>query len=104
MNLILRYNGLFAVDESGNFIGKIVNEATGKCCDNPTQDTPGVFDRLFGGHGYIYHQSDNPPNPFFNRDWSEVFSNPEMLPTATKNVFVDQCKDAENDFYAVEVS
>ncbi len=100
MQLVVKNEKLFAVDESGKFVGKIVNDASGGCCDNPSNDEPGTFARIFEGHGYIYHQNDNPPNPFFNRSWGEVFKNPEMLPAGTKNVFVDQGRDAEDDFNA----
>ena len=102
MRLIFRYNGLFAVDESGEFIGRVINESSGQCRDNPDQDEPEEFNHSFSGHGYIYHQSDSPPNPFFSHSWSDVFSNPELLPVGTRNVFVDQGREAESDFHAVE--
>lgn len=103
MHLIRKDGDLFAIGDKGEFVGKIINEISGDCCDNPTDDEPGLFAQIFGGHGYIYHQLDEPPNPFFLRSWDRVFSNPELLPANTKNVFVDGCKQAENDFRAVAV-
>jgi hypothetical protein len=99
MRLIIKDGDLFAVDEADNFIGKIINEISGKCCDNPANDEPGVFAKVFGGYGYIYHQEDNPPNPFFIKSWSSVFENPDLLPSGTKNIFIDQQRNAEDDFF-----
>lgn len=99
--ILTRKNGkLFAVNESGEFIGQIVNEISGDCCDSPTNDEPGTFARTFEGYGYIYHQDDNLPNPFFIKSWGQIFANPELLPIGTKNVFVDQGRDAEDNFNA----
>jgi hypothetical protein len=54
-----------------------------------SEELASVFDRLYGGHGLIFHQSDAPPNPFFIKSWNKVFDGDE-LPEGTKNVFVDQ--------------
>ena len=75
-----------------------MNDISGDCIEEPSPEQPGTFARIFGGHGLIFHQEDNPPNPFFVKSWAEVFSNPELLPLATKNVFVDSGFDAECDF------
>ena len=64
-------------------------------------EEPGIFARIFEGHGYVYHLGDNPSNPFFNRSWGEVFDNPELLPEGTRNVFVDQSYSSLVDFRAV---
>lgn len=100
MKLIVKNDELFAVDQDDNFIGKIVNSIAGGCEPNPPSDEPGVFERIFGGGGYIYHVVDNPPNPFFNKSWGEVFENSELLPVGTKNVFIDQSYDCWLDFRA----
>ena len=98
MRLIRKDGGLFATKESGEFIGKIINDISGDCHEHPINDDPDIFSRVFGGKGDIYHVCDTPPNPFFNHSWSEVFENPELLPTGTKNVFIDQSQDAALDF------
>lgn len=73
-------------------IGKIINTVapglTG-LTENPGEDAS-LFAAVYSGHGDIYHVSDNPPNPFFNSSWSEVFENPEFLPVGTANVFIDE--------------
>ena len=99
MNLVFKNDKLFAVDESG-FVGQIINDVYGRCVENPDESSPGEFSMVFGGHGYIYHQSDNPPNPFFVASWAEVFGNSGLLPTGTVNVFVDCGQDAEDNFNA----
>lgn len=105
MKLVWFGKDLFAVTKNGEFVGQIINECSGGCIDNPNNnDVPGTFARLFEGHGYIYHQDDNPPNPLFVRSWGDVFVNPELLPTGTKNVFVDQGRTAEDLFNAVSTS
>lgn len=101
MNLTVKNGILFAVDEEGNFIGKIANDVSGECCDNPSNDHSFDFLRAFSGHGYIFHQNDQPSNPAFVCSWHEIFSNAELLPLGTKNVFVDPGKDAKDSFNAV---
>lgn len=101
LSVLIKNNQLFAVDENGNFAGKLVNEITGKCVANPYECSAGTFARVFGGHGAVIHQLDNPPNGFFISSWSEVFTNPELLPAGTKHLFLDCDFNAEYDFKAV---
>ena len=104
MKLTFKNDELYAVENDGSFIGKIVNRTycvegiSGYCVENPEYENPGTFERCYSEHGYIYHQSDNPPNPFFVKSWSQVFDNPELLPNGTKNVFIDCSQDAFDDF------
>lgn len=90
MLLVVKNNTLFAVDANQEPIGKVINCTDGGCFDNPPIEEADFFFKIFSGHGYIYHQHDNPPNPFFNKSWGEVFENPELLPVGTKNIFIDQ--------------
>lgn len=103
MLIIVKNNELYVIDKQGKFIGKIINSIAGGCNPNPPYDEPGTFAVVFGGHGYIYHVVDNPPNPFFNKSWGEIFQNPELLPKGTKNVFIDQSIDCWLDFQATLV-
>lgn len=104
MKLTIKNDKLFAVSKNGEFIGEVVNSISGGCSKNPLYDEPGVFALIFEGHGYIYHQDDNPPNPFFNKFWGDVFENPELLPEGTRNVFVDNSYSSLVDFRAVLVA
>ena len=101
MKLVIKNDKLFAVSEDEQFIGEIINSIEGGCSANPPIEEPGIFARIFEGHGYVYHLGDNPSNPFFNRSWGEVFDNPELLPEGTRNVFVDQSYSSLVDFRAV---
>lgn len=106
MKLAIKNDELYAVENNGDFIGRIVNRTyciegvSGYCVENPEPETAGTFERCYSGLGYIYHQSDNPPNPFFVKFWNQVFDNPELLPKGTKNVFIDQSQDAQDSFNA----
>lgn len=73
-------NSVFYVVADGHVQGELVADA---------EMEPTVFNRIYEGNGMVLHQSDAPPNPFFVGSWGEVFSNPELVPTGTKNIFVD---------------
>lgn len=99
LTLVNKNLSLFAVDENGKFEGQIVNDPTGRCIENP--DIVPYFRRLFDGHGYIYEKGDH---PFGVKNWAQIFTNPELLPSGTEAVFIDPCKNAEDSFNATNVS
>lgn len=69
---------------------KLSNKLDGTFQDNPdTMDCdPDIFYRVFSGHGEIIHLSDNPPNWSFVKP-EQAFTNPELLPKGTTNVFLE---------------
>lgn len=102
MKLIKKYGILYAVKpENGEFIGRIVNHTSGNCLENPEDEDSTLFWRVYGGHGCIVQQMDNPPNPFFVKSFAEAFLKSKLLPPGTKNVFVDGGKDSEDLFNAI---
>ena len=103
LKLELKNGYLFVLTNDGKLIGKVINSCDGGCVENPPTEEAGLFDRIYGGNGDIYHQHDNPPNPFFYKSWGEVFENPEILPVGTKNVFIDQSHNALFDYHAIPV-
>ncbi len=100
--LILRNNQLFAVCRIGacqQFEGKVINTISGECVDNPEKTDPGIFSSVYGGHGKMFHLSDNTVNPFYVKARA-IFSNPEMLPDNSEHIFLDMSKSAFNEFEA----
>ena len=90
---------LFAVDCENQFQGRVTNTCTNKwLIENPSTEESSDFDLIYGGHGCILQLHDNPPNGFYIRNWSEVFSNPELLPVGTKSVFLDNDFNTSSDW------
>lgn len=100
---LVQKNGRIFATKSGEFVGMIVNSVDGGCKECP-QDDPSTFARVFDGNGDVYHQHDNPPNPFFLKDWGQIFENPELLPTGTQNIFIDQDFNCRSLFDAIPVT
>lgn len=92
LDLEIKNGELFAMKD-GHPVGTIVNHTSGLLASKGLED-PCLFSRIFEGHGSIYHVHENPPNPFFLRNWNELFSNPELLPESS-NIFID----SDNSFY-----
>jgi hypothetical protein len=92
-------NGKLFCLKDGNPVGTIVNHTSGLLATNGCED-PSVFAAIFSGHGSIYHQSSNPPNPFFIKSWAELFENPDLLPQSS-NIFIDP--DCDSYFAVLDV-
>jgi len=103
LKLEIKNEKLFALDPSGNLVGKVVNNLSGGCEENPMSVEASLFSFVYGGHGYIYHFSDNPPNPFFCRA-EDVIENIELLPHGTEHMFLDASPNAICDYYVVPCS
>jgi hypothetical protein len=87
------------VQKDQDLFAIIENECRGKIVvgDESASD----FSRIYGGLGEIYHQEDCPPNPFFLANWHQVFTNPDLLPKGTKNVFIDASQDSMLDYRSI---
>jgi hypothetical protein len=95
-NLVKKNGYLFAIDrETDRFAGQVINNAYGHCVENPEPDHN--FRRLYDGHGDIYEMSDH---LFGVKSWGDIFSNPELLPTGTKQVFLDMGCNATTSYTA----
>lgn len=82
-----------AIDERGEWVGAIAAADAGD---------PGVFARIYGGLGSIYHVEDPPPNLFFHRHWGQIFANPERLPRGTKNVLLENTREWRQKWLSAE--
>jgi hypothetical protein len=100
LKLEVKNGELFALDSSGNLIGKVINNLSGGCENNPVSVEAGLFSSVYSGHGDVYHFSDNPPNPFFRRA-EDVIENIELLPFGTEHLFLDASPNAICDYYTV---
>lgn len=94
--LIKKHEYLFAIDiETNRFAGQVINDAYGHCVENPEYDHN--FRRLYDGHGDIYEMGDH---LFGVKNWGDIFSNPELLPIGTNQVFLDMGSNALSSFKA----
>jgi hypothetical protein len=100
LKLEIKNEKLFALDPSGNLLGKVVNDLSDGCEENPVSVEADLFSFVYGGHGYIYHFSENPLSPFFCRA-KDVIENIELLPHGTEHMFLDASLNAICDYYAV---
>jgi hypothetical protein len=95
-SLIHKNDCLFAIDiETDRFAGQIINDAYGHCVENPEPDHD--FRRLYDGHGNIYEMGDH---LFGVKNWGDIFSNPDLLPTGTSQVFLDMGSNATTNYTA----
>lgn len=94
-NLIEKNGHLFAIDIENRWAGQVINDAYGHCVENPEYDHN--FRRLYDGHGNIYEMGDH---LFGVKDWGDIFSNPELLPAGTSQIFLDMGANAESSFKA----
>jgi hypothetical protein len=103
LKLVIKNEKLFALDLLGNLAGKVVNNLSGSCEENPISVEAGLFGFVYGGHGDVYHFSDNPPNPFFCKA-EDVIENIELIPCGTEHMFLDASSNAICDYYSVPCS
>jgi hypothetical protein len=103
LKLEIKNGKLFALDPSGSLLGKVVNDLSDGCEENPMSVEASLFSFVYGGHGYTYHFSNNPPNPFFCRA-KDVIENIELLPYGTEHMFLDASPNAICDYYVVPCS
>ena len=99
LTLIKSEHKLFAIDCDNQCQGRVTNTCTNEwLVENPSTEESSDFNLIYGGHGCILQLHDNPPNSFFIGNWSEVFSNPELLPVGTKSVFLENDFNASSDW------
>lgn len=99
LTLIKSEQKLLVVDSQNQFQGRVTNTCTNKwLVENPSTEESSNFDLIYGGHGCILLLHDNPPNGSYIGSWSEVFSNPELLPAGTKSVFLDNDFNTSSDW------
>jgi hypothetical protein len=101
MQLVQKNDSLFAINAEGQCQGEVITSINGR--QEVSGESNCVFARVFEGHGTVIHQDDNPPNPFFVADWDTVFSNPSLLPSGAKNVFIDQSGNAMLNYRSIPV-
>lgn len=94
------FNDVFAVDEHDEFAGQLVNDPSGGLHEQPDNTGgPGVFSRVFDGHGPVIHLLPQ-PSPYGVTDWGQAFENTELIPIGTENLFLDCQFNCEAAFRA----
>lgn len=101
LSIVSKNGKVFAV-ENGEFIGKLANDISGECVENPDSCAPHLFARSFSEiPGYIYHiDLGSNYRQCFVKNWDQLFTNKDLFPPKTKNIFVDRSKNAEWEFKA----